>query len=189
VKRQQWPGAVAVLDGYLDQAGRVDLERMGLGTGGPQGTASAVRPEGGLAAWAPAAVGATAPRAAIITPVPVSAAIRCLIGISPPQVTTECSRLGCILTVFITAMRRNARTRRMERVGCQRSGPRLTGAAATRADNGLVVDIEPGRFEEMVITALDGLPEDLGPLMHTVAVTVEHDSGPPGLLGLTRASL
>jgi hypothetical protein len=30
--------------------------------------------------------------------------------------------------------------------------------AATRADNGLVVDVEPGRFEEMVITALDGLP-------------------------------
>jgi len=30
---------------------------------------------------------------------------------------------------------------------CQRSGPRLTGAAATTADNGLVVDVEPGRFE------------------------------------------
>ena len=69
-------------------------------------------------------------------------------------------------------------------MGCQRPGQRLTGAAATRADNGLVVDVEPGRFEEMVITALDGLPEDLGRLMRNVAVTVEHDPGPPGLLGL-----
>jgi predicted Zn-dependent protease with MMP-like domain len=47
-----------------------------------------------------------------------------------------------------------------------------------------VVDVEPGRFEEMVITALDGLPEDLGRLMRNVAVTVEHDPGPPGPLGL-----
>ena len=44
--------------------------------------------------------------------------------------------------------------------------------------------MEPGRFEEMVVAALDGLPEDLGRLMHNVAVIVEHDSGPPGLLGL-----
>jgi predicted Zn-dependent protease with MMP-like domain len=51
-------------------------------------------------------------------------------------------------------------------------------------DNGLVIDIEPGRFEEMVSTALDGLPEDLGTHMRNVAVTVEHDPGPPGLLGL-----
>ena len=63
-------------------------------------------------------------------------------------------------------------------------GQRLTGAAGTRADNGLVVDVEPGRFEEMVITALDGLPEDLRRLMRNVAVTVEHDPGPPGLFGL-----
>jgi predicted Zn-dependent protease with MMP-like domain len=51
-------------------------------------------------------------------------------------------------------------------------------------DNELVVDVEPDRFEEMVITALDGLPEDLGRLMLNVAVTVEHGPGPPGLLGL-----
>jgi predicted Zn-dependent protease with MMP-like domain len=51
-------------------------------------------------------------------------------------------------------------------------------------DNGLVVDVEPGRFEEMVITALDGLPENLGRLMRNVAVTVEHGTVPPGLLGL-----
>jgi predicted Zn-dependent protease with MMP-like domain len=36
----------------------------------------------------------------------------------------------------------------------------------------------------MVVTALDGLPEELGQLMRNVAVTVEHDPGPPGLLGL-----
>ena len=47
-----------------------------------------------------------------------------------------------------------------------------------------MIDIEPGRFEEMVTTALDGLPEDLGTRMRNVAVTVEHDPGPPGLLGL-----
>jgi predicted Zn-dependent protease with MMP-like domain len=47
-----------------------------------------------------------------------------------------------------------------------------------------VVYVEPSRFEEMVVTALDGLPEELGKLMANVAVTVEHDPGPPGLLGL-----
>jgi hypothetical protein len=36
----------------------------------------------------------------------------------------------------------------------------------------------------MVVTALDGLPEELGQLMRNVAVTVEHRPGPPGLLGL-----
>jgi len=53
-----------------------------------------------------------------------------------------------------------------------------------RLDNGLVIDVDPGRFEDMVITALDGLPEELGRLMRNVAVTVEHGPGPPGLLGL-----
>ena len=47
-----------------------------------------------------------------------------------------------------------------------------------------MIDIEPGRFEEMVTTALDGLPEDLGTQIRNVAVTVEQDQGPPGLLGL-----
>ena len=51
-------------------------------------------------------------------------------------------------------------------------------------DNERVIDIEPGRFEEMVVTALDSLPAELGRLMSNVAVTVEHDAGPPGLLGL-----
>jgi predicted Zn-dependent protease with MMP-like domain len=47
-----------------------------------------------------------------------------------------------------------------------------------------VIEVEPGRFEEMVVTALDELPEELGRLMRNVAVTVEHRPGPPGLLGL-----
>ena len=56
------------------------------------------------------------------------------------------------------------------------------GSAAL--DNGLVIEVEPGRFEDMVVTALDGLPEELGQLMRNVAVTVEHRPGPPRLLGL-----
>jgi predicted Zn-dependent protease with MMP-like domain len=55
---------------------------------------------------------------------------------------------------------------------------------AVALDNGLVIEVEPGRFEDMVVTALDGLPEELGQLMCNVAVTVEHGPGPPGLLGL-----
>jgi predicted Zn-dependent protease with MMP-like domain len=51
-------------------------------------------------------------------------------------------------------------------------------------DNGLVIEVDPARFEDMVATALDGLPEELGQLMRNVAVTVEHSAGPPGLLGL-----
>jgi predicted Zn-dependent protease with MMP-like domain len=47
-----------------------------------------------------------------------------------------------------------------------------------------VINIDPDRFEEMVATALDELPEDLGRLMRNVAVTVQHTPGPPGLLGL-----
>ena len=47
-----------------------------------------------------------------------------------------------------------------------------------------MIQVEPGRFEDMVSVALDGLPEELGRLMRNVAVTVEHGPGPPGLLGL-----
>ena len=47
-----------------------------------------------------------------------------------------------------------------------------------------MIEVEPGRFEEMVVAALDGLPEELGRLMRNVAVLVEHGPGPPGLLGL-----
>jgi predicted Zn-dependent protease with MMP-like domain len=51
-------------------------------------------------------------------------------------------------------------------------------------DNGLVIRVDRDRFEEMVVAALDSLPDDLGRLMRNVAVTVEHDGGPRGLLGL-----
>jgi predicted Zn-dependent protease with MMP-like domain len=51
-------------------------------------------------------------------------------------------------------------------------------------DNGLVIEVEPVRFEEMVVEALDGLPDELGRMMQNVAVTVQHEPGPPGLLGL-----
>ena len=47
-----------------------------------------------------------------------------------------------------------------------------------------MINVDPDRFEEMVATALDELPEELGRLMRNVAVTVEHRPGPPGLLGL-----
>jgi predicted Zn-dependent protease with MMP-like domain len=47
-----------------------------------------------------------------------------------------------------------------------------------------MIEVAPGRFEEMVVEALDGLPEELGRLMSNVAVTVQHEPGPPGLLGL-----
>jgi predicted Zn-dependent protease with MMP-like domain len=47
-----------------------------------------------------------------------------------------------------------------------------------------MVDVDGERFEEMVGVALDGLPPDLGRLMHNVAVVVELDDGPSGLLGL-----
>ncbi len=47
-----------------------------------------------------------------------------------------------------------------------------------------MVEVGPERFEEMVVTALDGLPGELGEMMRNVAVTVEHGPGPPGLLGL-----
>jgi len=50
--------------------------------------------------------------------------------------------------------------------------------------NGAMVEVAPERFEEMVTEALDGLPPKLGKLMRNVAVTVEPDGGPPGLLGL-----
>jgi predicted Zn-dependent protease with MMP-like domain len=47
-----------------------------------------------------------------------------------------------------------------------------------------VVEISPERFEEAVGTALDGLPPKLGRLMRNVAVVVNQDGGPRGLLGL-----
>ena len=49
-----------------------------------------------------------------------------------------------------------------------------------------MVDVDPERFELMVTEALDGLPAELGELMANVAVTVQHERGPAGLLGLYR---
>ena len=49
-----------------------------------------------------------------------------------------------------------------------------------------MVDVDPERFEAMVSEALDGIPEELGVLMSNVAVTVQRDRGPAGLLGLYR---
>jgi predicted Zn-dependent protease with MMP-like domain len=47
-----------------------------------------------------------------------------------------------------------------------------------------VIEVTRDRFEEMVVAALDSLPDELGRLMRNVAVTVGHDAGPRGLLGL-----
>ena len=49
-----------------------------------------------------------------------------------------------------------------------------------------MVEVAPERFEQLVGEALDGLPPKLGKMMRNVAVSVEHDNGPPGLLGLYR---
>ena len=62
----------------------------------------------------------------------------------------------------------------------QRGAP----AVAALADNGAVIDIDPDRFEDLVATALDGLPPELGREMRNVAVPVQHEPGPPNLLGL-----
>jgi predicted Zn-dependent protease with MMP-like domain len=47
-----------------------------------------------------------------------------------------------------------------------------------------MIYVDPERFEDLVATALDSLPEQLGAMMRNVAVTVEHNPGPRGLLGL-----
>jgi predicted Zn-dependent protease with MMP-like domain len=51
-------------------------------------------------------------------------------------------------------------------------------------DNDHMVEVDGALFEDMVGVALDGLPPELGRLMRNVAVTVDLDGGPPGLLGL-----
>lgn len=47
-----------------------------------------------------------------------------------------------------------------------------------------MIEVDAERFEVMVGDALDGIPSELGELMSNVAVTVHHDRGPAGLLGL-----
>jgi predicted Zn-dependent protease with MMP-like domain len=48
-------------------------------------------------------------------------------------------------------------------------------------DNGPVIPVDPASFDDMVVTAVDELPPELGQMMRNVAVTVEHGPGPPGL--------
>ena len=43
-------------------------------------------------------------------------------------------------------------------------------------DNGLVVEVGPGCFEEMVLTALDGLPGELGQLESLVSTLEDPDT-------------
>jgi predicted Zn-dependent protease with MMP-like domain len=47
-----------------------------------------------------------------------------------------------------------------------------------------MIEVSDERFEDMVSEALDGLPPGLGRQMRNVAVTVQHERGPRGLLGL-----
>jgi predicted Zn-dependent protease with MMP-like domain len=68
---------------------------------------------------------------------------------------------------------------------CRPAAGRAGAALASISrDNSQVIEVEPARFEEMVVEALDGLPPKLGQMMENVAVTVQHEPGPPGLLGL-----
>ncbi len=47
-----------------------------------------------------------------------------------------------------------------------------------------MIDVPLARFEELVATALDQIPPELGRLIDNVAVFVEEDSPEGGLLGL-----
>ena len=47
-----------------------------------------------------------------------------------------------------------------------------------------MIEVGPDRFEEMVATAMDGLPERFKEQISNVAILVEHNPGPRGLLGL-----
>lgn len=47
-----------------------------------------------------------------------------------------------------------------------------------------MISVDPQDFEQMVDTAVDGLPAKFSELMQNIAVVVEHSQGPPGLLGL-----
>jgi predicted Zn-dependent protease with MMP-like domain len=62
--------------------------------------------------------------------------------------------------------------------------PGRDARGAAHTDNEPVINIDPDRFEDLVASAVDGLPQELGQAMRNVAVTVEHQPGPPGLLGL-----
>jgi predicted Zn-dependent protease with MMP-like domain len=91
------------------------------------------------------------------------------------HITNQHVRQLCLLRISHDSARRPALTAYLAR---------FDGSFSIALDNGLVIEVDPGRFEEMVVAALDALPEELGQLMRNVAVTVEHGAGPPGLLGL-----
>ena len=63
-------------------------------------------------------------------------------------------------------------------------GRTVSNLALVGLDTCHMVEVDPERFEAMVTEALDGLPDELGELMSNVAVTVQHNGGPAGLLGL-----
>lgn len=46
------------------------------------------------------------------------------------------------------------------------------------------IEIAPDAFEDFVVDALDGVPEELAELMDNVVVVVDHDTPPGGLLGV-----
>jgi predicted Zn-dependent protease with MMP-like domain len=73
-----------------------------------------------------------------------------------------------------------ARVRRVASRRCAAAGNQRSRTIAS------VVDVDPEQFEAMVAEALDGLPVELGELMNNVAVTVQNERGPRGLLGLYR---
>lgn len=47
-----------------------------------------------------------------------------------------------------------------------------------------MVSVSAERFEQLVVSALDGIPPELGRAMDNVGVFVEDESSVPGLLGL-----
>ena len=49
-----------------------------------------------------------------------------------------------------------------------------------------MIDVDEATFEELVVDALDGIPERLAALMSNVAVIVEDGRADSGLLGLYR---
>jgi predicted Zn-dependent protease with MMP-like domain len=51
-------------------------------------------------------------------------------------------------------------------------------------ENGDVIHIPDEQFDEMVERAVDGLPAEFEKAVANVGVIVEHNPGPPGLLGL-----
>jgi predicted Zn-dependent protease with MMP-like domain len=93
--------------------------------------------------------------------------------ISDPRGWTTCVIPACRHDATETAVRSDPDERMPQR-----------GVYGVGLDTCYMVDVDPQRFEVMVSEALDGIPAELGELMSNVAVTVQHDSGPAGLLGL-----